>query len=130
VKSFRVWLLVLLALLLPIRGALAGAMHCPVAASGVQLESQLGAHAHDRGHHATHDGHEHAQQHPASDQHHADAAGADKCNLCSAFCSVPGLVSSGLVLGTPQLAATAFPALHAPPTSFELAGQERPPRSI
>lgn len=129
-KSVRVWLLLLLALLLPVRGAVAAAMLCPIAGSGVQTE------VHVSGEHATHEAmHEpmHEHEHDSSSAHAADhdhGKAADRCNLCSAFCSLTPLVGSVPTVAAPiELAATAFPDFSAPPPSFLSDGQERPPRS-
>jgi hypothetical protein len=121
VKSYRLWLLLLLAVLIPFRGALAAGMLCPTGS---------GSHHVPAAHSLTHaEGHDHAQGHaPAGSATH-DHAGADRCNLCTAFCSVPGLVSAGVTLASPQAVATVFPQPHAPPPSFISGGQERPPRS-
>jgi hypothetical protein len=140
VKTFRLWLLVLLAVLLPVRGALAAGMLCPAGSFGVQSEVQLTkqAHVHDDAS-ATH--HEHqlhevsAQNHGAGHDHtssdsHDHAGAADKCNLCSAFCSVTGLVSADVTFAALQPPSAVFPHLYAPPPNFVSDGQERPPRSI
>ncbi|MEO5670546.1 MAG: DUF2946 family protein [Ramlibacter sp.] len=137
-KSFRLWLLLLLAVLLPIRGALAAGMLCPVGGFGVQAEAQLAKHAH--GHDAGGGGHEHhhgeisAQGDAANPDHGGgteDPAGsADKCNLCSAFCSVTGIVPASVTVAAPQPDSAVFPSLDAPLPSFVADGQERPPRSI
>lgn len=131
-RTVRVWLLLLLAVLLPLRGAVAAGMLCPVAGSGIQ--SELMAHAHPASHRMMDDsaGHDHAAMHHehSSDGHH-DHGAADKCNMCSAFCSVTPLVSSLPTLFEPlDMAATSFPDLSAPAPTFVSGGQERPPRSI
>ena len=136
VKSLRVWLLVLMAVLLPLRGALAAAMMCPVAGTGVQTEVKMAEKAHDHGHahsHGASGDHHGAELTSQAADHHDFASGddsADKCNLCSAFCSVTGMVSGTASTAEPQTVATVFPHLYAPPPSFISDGQERPPRSI
>jgi hypothetical protein len=133
-KSVRVWLLLLLALLLPVRGAVAAAMLCPIAGSGVQTEMQVQAPAADHAAHEAMHEHKDAHEHAASHVHTADhdhGKAADRCNLCSAFCSLTPLVGSVPTVATPlDLSSTAFPDLSAPPPSFLSDGQERPPRSI
>ena len=142
VKLFRVWLLVLLAVLLPVRGAMAVAMAC--APSGMPVSSQaslVASHDDEHAHHGADAGHEHASV--AHDQDSPDhSAGhhgpkdhgkshSDKCNLCSASCSATPLVRD--VAGVPELndpASTVFPSLAAPAPSFLSDGQERPPRTI
>ena len=114
-------------------------MLCQVGSFGLQAEAQLTKHTH--GHEVTAAGHE-QQHHAAASQDHGtdhghpggsshDHAGtADKCNFCSAFCSVTGLVSAGVTVAAPQTVSTVFPHLYAPPPSFVSDGQERPPRTI
>ena len=130
-KSVRIWLLVLLAVLLPVRGAVAAAMLCPIAGAGVQTEVQMSSEY--AAHEAMHQ-HQHQHQHAASHEHTADhdhASSADRCNLCSAFCSLTPLVGSVPTVAAPlDLAAVVFPDFSAPPPSFFSDGQERPPRSI
>ena len=138
VKSFRLWLLLLLAVLLPIRGALAAGMLCPVGEFGIQAEAQPAQHAHahdgaggfDEHQRAQSSTSDHAAAHGHSDGAAHDHAGAgDKCNLCSAFCSVTGLVSADVMVAVSQPASAVFPHLYAPPPSFVSDGQERPPRT-
>ncbi|HLL17743.1 MAG TPA: hypothetical protein VK439_03080 [Rubrivivax sp.] len=71
-KSFRPWFLLLLALLLPIRGAMAAAMLCPPA--GVATQSEVRVDGHAMGHHAAFDnarGHHHAAHGHAAHGHAA-----------------------------------------------------------
>lgn len=125
-----------MAVLLPLRGALAAAMMCPVAGTGVQTEVHIAEQAHDHGHSHASGAHDHQAQPSFASQHsdHHDFASAgdpaEKCNLCSAFCSVTGMVSGQATLAEPQRVATVFPHLYAPPLSFVPDGQERPPRTI
>lgn len=134
VRTVRIWLLLLLAVLLPIRGAVAAAMLCPVAETGSQVELRL--HDHSLGHPAMDEAAQvdHASVHldHASGHHHDDGAGQpDKCNLCSAFCSVTPLVGSLPTVFVPlDTAAASFPDLSAPAATFHSGGQDRPPRSI
>jgi hypothetical protein len=122
--------LLLLALLLPLRGAVAAAMLCPVGSPAsqpnVHAAQQLG-HPGDEHRHAQGSGHVHADSGP-QDAH--DHGGADKCHLCSAFCSLTPLMSSAPRLPEPAvLAGVSFPDLSAPAPSFVSDGQERPPRT-
>jgi Protein of unknown function (DUF2946). len=142
VRTIRIWLLLLLAVLLPVRGAVAAAMHCPVAASGSQVELHLQHDELPSAHHsmdeamgaADHLSHDHAgaqQGHHGEQHNHGDGGQPDKCNLCSAFCSMPPIAGTPSTIFTPVEAAnTAFPTLSAPAPSFLSDGQERPPRSI
>jgi hypothetical protein len=143
VKSWRIWLLLLLAVLLPVRGAVAAAMMCPVAGFGVQVELAMGGHsagheAMDRAMSHNHSGgHDHASSHGhpnvASDDGHPghDHAVSEGCNACSAYCSVTPLVSAIPTLAEPLGRTTVkFSDFSAPPPSFVSGGQERPPRTI
>jgi hypothetical protein len=126
VKILRLWLLVLLAVLLPVRGAMAGAMLCSPAGVGTQQELRtLHEQAADSSLHAVH--------HHEEAAHHDDAAdpGHDKCNLCSAFCSLTPLLSDMPGVPPPlEVPAESFPDFSAPAPSFLSDGQERPPRSF
>ncbi|WP_395699362.1 hypothetical protein [Aquabacterium sp.] len=142
-KTARLWLLVLLALLLPLRGALAAAMLCPVAAVDLQPVGLQGPeHRHTDHHPAQHAkdaasvsvqaGHSHDHPHDQHhDQHHDHGSGgAGKCNTCSAFCSVTPLPTPDAVWPVPAAASPIrFPDLAAPLAGFVPAGLERPPRA-
>lgn len=139
-RTIRVCLLVSLAVLLSVRGAVAAAMLCPPASvgghsTGVTATAETVRHAvdvaDDQGHH------EHADhQHPGHDSgtlgasaDHSDGFG--KCNLCCDFCSMTPLLSTLPSLPTPvNLSSVSFPDLVALSPSFLSDGQERPPRSI
>lgn len=130
-KSWRIWLLLLLAVLLPVRGAVAAAMPCSVAESGVRTElagDEAMEHAHAHGHA---DAHDHgAMSHDGGHTGH-DHAASDRCNMCSASCALTLLVSDVPTLAEPlDLAAVKFSELSAPSPSFLSDGQERPPRTI
>lgn len=114
-KSVRICLLLLLVLLLPIRGAVAAAMMCPVEDAGRHEMAASAAHAHAGAGH--HDGHDHGA--------------ADKCHMCSAFCALTPLVGDTPRLPEPAaLPAVRFPEFPAPAASFLSDGQDRPPRSL
>lgn len=126
-KLLRIALLLVLALLLPIRGAVAAAMLCPAAGADVSVEAP------EPHHHAMAD--EGADEAPADagpHHHHAAQDGApDKCNLCSACCSLSLLASSVPSVLPPLLVGTAgFPTLSVPAPTFLSDGQERPPRTL
>ena len=131
VKNLRLWLLVLLAVLLPLRGAVAAGMPCPDESSPPHHRGA--AMAHD--HHAM-GGHAHAQH--AADEHAAPAVGhghdgaghADKCNLCAACCSGSALPTSAtLRFAAGEANAGVFPEPSSLAPSFVPEGRERPPRS-
>ncbi|MEO6744243.1 MAG: DUF2946 family protein [Caldimonas sp.] len=131
VKSTRIWLILLLAVLLPVRSAMAAAMLCPPAGVGTQSEVHLEGVLHDDGA-ASLVASDHAAHHHGSseDQSNDDASTADKCNVCSAFCSVTPLLSSvGASLAVREPSTTSFPDLSTPAVTFLSDGQERPPRS-
>lgn len=127
-KILRIWLLVLLAILLPVRGAIAAALPC----EGIGHPAPAG-HAHTHMPHAMEAAGLAPEASAAGDHdgHHHDHAGADKCNLCSSCCSTAPL----LVTFSPTVAAldgsgVDFPLVQAPAPTFLSDGQERPPRSI
>lgn len=128
-------MLLLLVVLLPVRGAVAAAMLCPVAGSGLQTELRLtdqpvGDDAVDSAatHHpgAEHD-HEVSGHGDVGHQHSA----SDACNMCSAYCSLTPLLSALPALPEPpDLKAVYSVNVFAPPPTFVPDGQERPPRTI
>ena len=140
-KTLRICLLLLLAVLLPARGAVAAAMLCPAGGTGtpteVRVDAAASGHHHDAAdpheahhRHAVDDGAAHAAHDPG---HHPDAGPchADKCNLCAGFCSVTSMPSAASIALLPQVvSAVRFPAVSAPTPSFVSGGPERPPRSI
>ncbi|NUZ08424.1 hypothetical protein HQN59_21975 [Schlegelella sp. ID0723] len=116
---------------------MAAAMLCPPSGVGSQSELRTidgGVAAHHRIDAQAKPAHDHAQHvHESSSDAGGElsSGGEDKCNLCSAFCSVPSLVSSPPATLTPgDLATVAFADFFAPAPSFLSDGQERPPRSI
>lgn len=132
-KSWRLWLLLLLAVLIPVRGSVAAAMLCPVAGSGILTELAMVDHpTHEAMDHAMEHDHGVSHDHAAGGHHDGDDHTAtDKCNMCSAFCSLTPLVSDvPTVAEPPDPAAVKFSELSAPPPSFFSDGQERPPRTI
>ena len=152
VKAIRPWILVFLALLIPVRGAVAAAMLCPPV--GLGMHGTAGVSAHPLGHTAALDGAD-GHQHPAHDHathdhgthehgspHHvsmgleqpldekSDLHG-DECGLCSAFCSVTTLIASvPTIQAPPVVELTVFPPLSAPAPAFFSDGLDRPPRSV
>jgi hypothetical protein len=127
VKSFRIWLLVVLAVLLPLRGVMAAAMACPNAHTHEQVRQQVHEH-HAMG--GMHGAHPEAASHPHGPNGGAHAA-AGKCTLCSTCCSAaPMLASFAPTVVEPAGATTVFPRLRATAPVFWSDGPERPPRSI
>lgn len=127
VKLLRIWLLVLLAVLLPVRGAMAAAMLCLPATGGAAGEMRLMEH--DGASHHDHASHE-AARHDHGGHHDQSKFSQDDCNLCAAFCSVTPLASATPAVASLDPPTTTFPDLLAPAPSFLSGGQERPPRSI
>jgi len=129
-KLLRLWFLVLLAAMLPVRGAIAAAMLCPPAGLGTQGHAQ--SMHHDAAGHAHADGVDpHAQHLHADGTLHDHGSASDKCNLCSAFCSLTPLWSEVAGIVEPDdLRDVAFPRLSAPAPTSRSGRQERPPRSI
>ena len=147
VKTFRTWLLVLLAVLLPIRGTVAAAMLCSSSGPGITSERNVASasaqHLVAHTPQSSHDGHHHAHHAAGADdaarsaiephhgggidQHHG---GVEKCNLCCDFCSVTPLFRALPSVPTPpDPGRVAFPEPIAAAASFLSDGQERPPRS-
>jgi len=140
VKNLRVLILVLLAVLLPVRGALAAALFCPGGGQGrtavvaiVAVEQgQVAIHA-DQG---MHDEQATAHHHPSA----GDAPGRDTsasggqppaCQACaSACCMSPLAFAPPPVEATVSTTSVSFPAISAPSPDFHSGGQDRPPRII
>jgi hypothetical protein len=128
VKALRLCLLVLLALLLPLRGAVAAAMLCP-GGQAAQAQLSVPMMADPAAMHHDHAAMLAAQAHA---QHgggqHGDGEQA-KCNSCCDFCAL-----SSLPAAEPQLPAVPVPVtaiyapLQVPAASFVSVGPERPPR--
>jgi hypothetical protein len=115
VKFLRICLLVLLAALLPVRGAWAAAMVCAPAAGAMSGAAM--AHA------------DCADGQAGSDQAHSDKM--DKCNLCSSSCSATPLLHDVPRIAEPfDQTSASYPEVPAAAPSFLSDGQERPPRSI
>jgi hypothetical protein len=140
VKRFRVFILVLLTLLLPIRGAMAAAMLCPEG-EGPNQTAVAAPHDHHGGqpaeHHASHG--PHADE--ASAHHHTDAdASTDAasygehpttCHFCASGCCMVSLLGTAPSLERPRVISwVAFPELVTPLPVFQSGGQDRPPRTI
>lgn len=137
-KTLRVLVVLLLAVLLPVRGAFAGAMPCegagaPHGGAMAHLQSPQG---HE--HHASHDpasphdhasGHEHASHADAAVGHDGTTA-SPTCQFCASGCCMASIVASVPALGpAPFVATAAYPPLVVPDPAFESGGPERPPRT-
>jgi hypothetical protein len=152
VNKVRVLLLLLLALMLPLRGVMGAAMAC--AASSGQGDAHAARHsagtASPASQHLAHLGiassspHslEHSAAHPeaAMGHGHQDTsvpAGADgefgsshDCSLCAGFCSFTLILPAQPALPAAQAAPPLYPCIVARAPSFFSGGQERPPRTI
>ena len=129
-KLLRIWLLVVLAVLLPMRGAMSATMLCVPPGAGSAHETSLAASHADHGdnHGQAHESHEPALHGEGGPAH--DHSAADRCNLCSASCSSPPLPSASAGIEEPAiLTSVSFPDLCAPAPTFQSGGQERPPRT-
>lgn len=131
-KHLRIWLLLLLAVLLPVRGAMAAAMLC-LPQGGAQSDMVVAEHhgagmasaLHDHSQHAHHDAGAAQQQEEGS-----ASVTSDDCNLCASFCSLTPLASAALELRHPQAQAALNPAPSVLAPSFVSDGEKRPPRTI
>lgn len=130
-KLLRLFLILVLAALLPVRGALAVAMVCaPLSVPAALAPAPQAAHDHD---------HAIVQAQPdapgadvaAESPHTAHAAHATACTACALFCALTPLTDSApLLRATVALPAASFPPLVAQATRFERDGLERPPRTV
>ena len=127
-KRFRILILVLMAILLPIRGAVAATMLCPEG-EGTESATIVAVH----GHHDMHSDHGASHRHATGDA--TDGSSSVKHSTTCQFCASGGCMASivGTVpsLGQPNLTSSVFfPALTAPVPAFQSDGQDRPPRNI
>jgi hypothetical protein len=138
VKYIRAFILVLLTVLLPIRGAVAAAMLCPggTAKAGAEVNAAHGAHGVQGEHGAAA---EHEAIHDHSGHSHGDASNdassvghETACQFCAGGgCCVTPLAFAPPSVGLPGLvASTTFPLFTARVTAFYPDGQDRPPRTI
>ncbi|MBI5268170.1 MAG: hypothetical protein HY856_00690 [Burkholderiales bacterium] len=134
-KTVRLLLLVMLALVLPLRGALANVTWCMDRAHGTGHAVST-PHEHGSAHGG--EGHAHGAEHAhgdhgplaSHDAHTQDDPCAEHGSVCAAACAAPPILSAPpVVLAPVSTAAAPFPALTAPPPSHPSEGQERPPRA-
>lgn len=121
VKTFRLLVLMLLAMLLPLRGLSATTLLCKQVPAS---HSQLAVHEHGVHSDAAHGeaSHEHSDH---------DHGGVDKSHHCLSACSAPPMTAAAPSVALPALLGAArFPAYAAHVSTFQPDGQERPPRSI
>ena len=130
VKIVRIWLLVLLAVLLPIRGAVAAAMPCPNESTPMHQHAPSSQDHRSMGHdHLMGAAHHHV--HAESQDEHGGAAHGDKCNLCASCCTGTAVATTLQAFFAPRESSReTFSAPVSPAVSFVSDGQERPPRGI
>jgi hypothetical protein len=134
VKYLRTFLLVLLTVLLPIRGAVAAAMLCPAKTATVSTAADAGHGEHEmRGGHDIDAHHTAVRDHSHGEAPHDAASGghATACQFCAGGCCVTPLAFATPSVESPCLTASAvFPALTARVAAYYSDGQDRPPRTI
>ena len=144
-KLLRTFILVLLTVLLPLRGAVAAAMLCPGAASMANASAAADVEDGMHGMHGMHDMHDmHAGHHMGTDQaaHHDHATGlapdaspthdhASACTFCAdgGCCAAPLAFAPPTVSASVLIASTDFPAQAARIRDRHPDGQDRPPRT-
>jgi hypothetical protein len=135
VKHLRIFILVLMAILLPIRGAVAATLLCPEA-EAPNSTAVVAVHEH----HHMQAGHEMQADH-ASMRHHVgegapnhDSSSGEHpttCHFCASGCCMASMVGTVPFFGQPSVTSSvAFPALTAAVPAFQSGGQDRPPRTI
>lgn len=117
-KALRVWMFVLLAALLPLRGWAAPAVGAAAGACAPAVSH------HDM---AAAD----APMAPCCDEEQPGACGHDAASLCAAHCAAVPLAGTAatIVIATPEPAAAVFPPAPAPRDGHVPDGLERPPRA-
>jgi hypothetical protein len=132
-KKLRIPLILLVALILPVKGAMAAAgMFCHLG-SAQPMSAIVQPHQHHAGAHQNH-----AEHHAVDGDSQSDAEddaplipASSSCAICSAVCSAPPLPANGIAFHVPAASgAECFPALSPPRLSAVQSGLERPPRTI
>ncbi len=135
-KQLRLVILILLAFLLPVRGAVAAAMLCPAGEDATAAAVAVGHGQHDR--HVHDDPGMHADRSAAHTDAGTDAPGGESaagthsntCHFCASGCCVTPLGAAPSTVASPLVTASVtFPALRAPVPVFHSDGQDRPPRT-
>lgn len=125
-KTFRAFLLILLVVLVPLRGAFAVERLCSVT-SGPKDISQLTGHvSHEAG--VMSGSHQHHGATTADHAHHDHLGTASQCHVCSALGGMAGPIAS---LDVPTLLSgtVVFSRLQVPPARLIPERLERPPRA-
>ena len=132
VRNLRISLLLLLALLLPVRGAMAAAMPCLQQGSAHQEVALTGHHGGGTAP-ALHDHGQHTDADTGSPQQHENdvlSVGSDNCNACAGSCSQTPVALADLNLLQWQARAVLNPAPPVFAPSVVADGEERPHRTI
>jgi hypothetical protein len=134
VKHLRTFILVLLAVLLPIRGAVAATMLCPEG-EGTDTAAVVAQHERHDMHadHEMHVGNAASHHHASADAPNDSSAGEHPttCHYCASGCCMASIVGTVPSVGQPTLTSSVtFPALATPVAAFQSDGQDRPPRTI
>lgn len=117
-KSLRIYVVVILAVLLPLRGVSAAVVTCAQAPAPY---TQTAGMSHD------HQAHGEVALGDASQSHEHD--GLDKARHCVSSCAAVPLMSALPSVASPtDASSTVFPRFAAPAPSFQSGGQDRPPR--
>ena len=129
-KHLRIFILVLLAVLLPIRGAVAATMLC-AQGEGPSTAAVVAGH----GNHEMHVDHSSAHPHASDDAPGDDSSSGGEhpasCHFCASGGCMVSMIGTVPSLGQPSLTSSVtFAALTAPVPAFQSGGQDRPPRTI
>jgi hypothetical protein len=128
----RTWLMLLVALLLPLKGTMAAAgMFCHMGSTTPQAAIGQQHHEHHVDASHAHAGHADTQSGSGAPEPDPGSAASPTCTICSAVCSAPPLPATGpSPLSLPATASERFPALVPPHVTALSGGLERPPRTL
>ncbi len=135
VSRLRIFILVLIAVLLPVRGAVAASMLCPQGV-GTNEAAFVAEHGHhdvhsERGMHAGVSAVHHDASAEATNNDSSSGEHPTTCHFCAGGCCMACIVNTFSSTGQSELnSSVSFPALTAPAASFQSGGQDRPPRTI
>lgn len=128
-RLFRIFVLLLVCVLLPFRGAVAATMLCAEPGQTNEVAAAVG-HAHHgmQGDDHVNDVVSHADKGAVGSD---DGAKNDSCHICASGCHAAAMVTE--LPSAPDampVASVVFPALNEPAPDFQSEGQDRPPRAI
>jgi hypothetical protein len=127
VRAFRIFLLILFVVLLPLRGAYAMERQCAPATGAVGAVQMSGHVHHDASLTSGSHGH-HGSAGAADHDDHGHSGSGGHCNFCPACGGIAGPIALPTVPAPPN-ARTVFSRLDAPPAHFVAERLERPPRT-